>query len=241
MRAVGSILMPQARLTLWKALGLLLAAGGAEALLFFRALEGWAGSGAPTLEELLGQSRLSLVFALGLLALCALLVLPGVERGSRTGYTLRRLSLEERKITLLWGGLNALVVLLYWVGQLAVVLLLARRFLHTALPGTVTGQSLFLACYRSPYLHGLLPLEDWMVLARNLLGCAALGLSAAALPFHWRHGRRAFSTLPLAAAAAFAFPAALGRLSIHALQAVVLALVCVLTCYGVWRWHGDED
>ena len=46
----------------------------------------------------------------------------------------------------------------------------------------------FLACWRSPYLHALLPLEDVWLWGRNLLLCAALGLGTAAFSHERRHG-----------------------------------------------------
>lgn len=236
MKSCLSALTPAARLTLWKALGIALLAAGASAWRFVSAFE----PGESTLAELVREARLHWVFAVGLVLLCAVLVQPGAERGAKTGYTLRRLPVEERALTTLWGVQNTLLLLFYWASQIALFLALAQWYLQNAPAGTVTGQTLVLACYQSDFLHSLLPMADWPVLARNLVGCAMLGVSAAALPHHWRHGRKAFSTLPLALASAMAFPVPLDSLIPTLLQLAVVLAALLLTIYGIWRWHADE-
>ena len=241
MKRYLSILMPAARLTLWKALGIVLLTAGAEAALFFAAMRSWSVEDPPILEALIQRSHISLVFAGGLLLLCGALVLPGLERGAKTGYTLRRLSVRESTLTLLWGAQNALLLLFYWASQLTILLALSQWFFHTAEPGTVSHQSLFLACYRSPYLHGLLPLEDWLVALRNVTGCAALGLSASAFAFHRRHGRHPFLLLPLAVTAAFGFPVEPASFTLTIAATTVFILMCVYLIRTVPGVRDDED
>lgn len=236
MKPYLAALAPAAWLTLWKALGVALLAAGASAWRFVSAL----GPGESTLAELVQAGRLHWVFALGLILLCAVLLRPGAEQNAKTGYTLRRLPVEERTLTTLWGVQNTLLLLFYWASQTALFLALAQWYLQNAPADAVTAQTLVLACYQSDFLHSLLPMADWPVLARNLLGCAMLGMSAAALPHHWRHGRKAFSTLPLALAAAMAFPVPLDSLIPTLLQLAVVLAALLLTIYGIWRWHADE-
>lgn len=96
-----SVLMPAARLTLWKVLGISLLTAGVQVPLLLAALRGWGQPeelGPPALEVMVQQSRISLVFGAGLLLVCAVLLLPGLERGAKTGYTLRRLGVDERAL-----------------------------------------------------------------------------------------------------------------------------------------------
>lgn len=236
MKACLSALTPAARLTLWKALGIALLAAGASAWRFVSAF----APGESTLDNLVQAGRLHWVFACGLVLLCAALVLPGAEQNAKTGYTLRRLPVEERTLTTLWGVQNTLLLLFYWASQTALFLALAQWFLQNAPAGTVTAQTLVLACYKSPYLHSLLPMADWPVLVRNLAGLAMLGMSTAAVPHHWRHGRKALSALPLTLAAAMAFPVWPDNLIPTLLQTAVCLAALFFTLYGVWRWHADE-
>ena len=177
----------------------------------------------------------------GFVRVCAVLVLPGMERGARTGYTLRRLAVDERVVVLLWGGVNALLLLIFWGIQAAAALALSRYYLQIMPTEYINQQTLLMAFSRSPYLHALLPTWDWGLTIRNLLGCAVLGLSAAALPFHWRHGRKAWSTFPLVILAAFTFPIGMDGSAGYGVQLIILSMTGVLTVFGVWRRHEDEE
>lgn len=241
MKPYLTALTPAARLTVWKALGIALAAAGLCAWRFVDAFHQLAGSnGSISLMSLVQTADFYQIFGVGLVVLCGVLALPGTERGAKTGYTIRRLPAEERVVTTLWGVQNTLVLLFYWASQIAVFLALANWYLQNVPADTVTGQTLLLSCYQTNFLHGLLPMADWPVLVRNLVGCAMLGMSTAALPYHWRHDRKAFSTLPLALASALAVPVWLYDLIPTLLQLAVVLAALFFTLYGIWRWHEDE-
>ena len=192
MKRVWTALGPAARLTVWKVLVISLACAVGQWVLFRSLLLGWpvevtsagpfpveAAPFYPLLEVVADQAHLNWFFGAGLLLVCAALILPGLDRGAKTGYTLRRLSVGERALTLAWGGQNALLLLFFWGSQTAAALLLAWQYLAT-LGAEISGtQTLFLAFSRSPYLHALLPLWDWPLLLRNAAACAALGMSPA--------------------------------------------------------------
>ena len=241
MKAYLSALSPAARLTVWKTLLISLGAAAVQAALFFLVLFRWSEASPPILETLIRNGRLSLVFAAGLLLVCGALVLPGWDRGSKTGYTLRRLSVNEGKFSLLLGVQNALLLLVYWAIQLVALLLLSGYFLSTADPATVSHQSLFLACYRSPYLHGLLSLADWAVLLRNLSGCLVLGLACSAFCHHRRHGRKSGLLLPLAVVAAVGFPVYAGNPFLSLGSTIIFLLICLYFWKSLTGVHEDED
>ena len=243
MKKYGSALGPAARLSVWKVLLLSVLTVGVQILLFLAAFWGWGSTEhiTPSLEETVRVSGLSLAFAAGLVLVCAALVLPWLERETKTSYTLQRLSVDERVLVLLWGGLNALLLLLFWGMQTAVVLALSRHYLQTTLADTANHQSLLIAFSRSPYLHALLPLWDWLVMARNLVCCAALGLSAAALPFHWRHGRKSWALLPLAALSVIFFPSGMDNVISSAAGLMIFGSAIALTASKVWRCSEHEE
>lgn len=239
-----SVLTPAARLSVWKVLLLSALAAGVQILLFLTIpLDTQYDTHRVTfsLEEVVHQGNLSLAFSVGFVLVCAVLVLPGMERGAKTGYTLRRLAADERVVVLLWGGVNALLLFIFWGIQAAAALALSRYYLQIMPTEYINQQTLLMAFSRSPYLHALLPTWDWGLTIRNLLGCAILGLSAAALPFHWRHGRKAWSTLPLAVLAGFTFPSGMDGSAAYGIQLIILSAAGVLTVFGVWRWHEDEE
>lgn len=208
MRRVSSVLGLAARSTFWKVLAVTLVSCGVEAALFLTTLARWGPERNPlSLEGLLFYSRAFLCFGPGLVLICALLAL--WERsgsGSQTGYTVRRLRVGESRLTLLWAGYGTLCLVFYWAAHLGTVLALCAAAMPRLTPEAASPLALFLACWRSPYLHSLLPLTDWPLLGRNLLLCAGLGLGTASFSFQTRHGRHAWGWIPLALAGALAFP-----------------------------------
>ena len=57
-------------------------------------------------------------------------------------------------------------------------------------PASRTAQTVFLAFYRVPFLHGLLPLGEWTGYVRNLLVVLGLGLESGAAACRRRRGGR---------------------------------------------------
>lgn len=223
-----SIFMLLARGTLaWlAAIGALLAAADA-------ALYAGAAPEAPALGEAFGGQGFRLAFALALLGLTAALCANGCALGARTDYTLRRLRVRERDIFWMQAAHNALCYLILWGWQALVALALC--WVYTAQhPQAVNGQSVMLACYGNAFLHSLLPLADWPLWARNLTGCAALGLCAAAFPVRQRRGRRGFAAAVLAVLAALTFPLGdVGQLQLDLISIAVAALAAFIAELGV--------
>ena len=234
MRRYCSVLGLAARCTFWKVLAAALVSCGAEAALFLITLHGWPfvvygpdqawkANNPMGLEGLIAHSHIALCFGLGLAAVCGTLALLGWGgSGCRTGYTLRRLRVGEKPLTLLWGGYGVLCLVLYWAAHLATVLALCTAAMPHLSERAASPLALFLACWRSPYLHALLPLTDWPLLGRNLLLCAALGLSTAAFSHERRHGHRAWGWIPLALGAALLFPLPMGAFPFQGLDPAFL-------------------
>ena len=234
MRRYCSVLGLAARCTFWKVLAATLVSCGAEAALFLVTLNGWPfvvygpdqawkANNPMGLEGLIAHSRIALCFGLGLAAVCGALALLGWEgSGCRTGYTLRRLRVGERALSLLWGGYGTLCLLFYWAAHLGTVLALCAAAMPHLSERAASPLALFLACWRSPYLHALLPLEDVWLWGRNLLLCAALGLGTAAFSHQRRHGHRAWGWIPLALGAALLFPLPMGAFPFQGLDPAFL-------------------
>lgn len=224
MRRYCSVLGLAARCTFWKVLAATLVSCGAEAALFLTTLARWGPERNPlSLEGLLFHSRAFLCFGPGLVLVCALLALwEGTGSGSQTGYTVRRLRVGESRLTLLWGGYGVLCLVLYWAAHLATVLALCTAAMPRLAPEAASPLALFLACWRSPYLHALLPLDDVWLWGRNLLLCAALGLGTAAFSHERRHGHRAWGWIPLALGAALLFPLPMGAFPFQGLDPAFL-------------------
>ena len=153
MKRIASLLMLAARSTLWKAAGITLASCLTEAGLVLAALSGWQDtvrtayyeySNPMGLEGLLMQYPLSWCFRIGLVLVCAVLAFLGWEGSSRVSYTLRRLSVGHRALTLLWAGYGFFCLLFFWAAHLGTLLALCAAALPRLAPefsgpGSVPG------------------------------------------------------------------------------------------------------
>ncbi|MCI9316996.1 MAG: hypothetical protein HFF67_03035 [Oscillospiraceae bacterium] len=110
------------------------------------------------------------------------------EKG--VGYALGRLSIRE-ETAILWKGVcNTAYLLLFWAVQTVLAVLFAHWYAAGLDPASRTAQTVFLAFYRVPFLHGLLPLGEWTGYVRNLLVVLGLGLESGAAACRRRRGGR---------------------------------------------------
>ncbi len=115
---------------------------------------------------------------------------PAASKGSKTVYTMNRLGLSENQMTLVFGVVFTGYFLLYWAFQLAVCY---GFFVWYSRFSLVSSNGFMLACWRSEWLHTLLPLGEWWGYLRNLAICTSFGFSAAFGSTLARHAK-----LPLA-------------------------------------------
>lgn len=108
--------------------------------------------------------------------LAFLTVSAGSSKGSKSVYTMSRLGLGETHMTLLFGLAFMGYFLLYWISQIAVCY---GFFVWYSRLSLVSSNTFMLACWRSEWLHILLPLNEWWGYLRNLAICGSFGFSAA--------------------------------------------------------------
>lgn len=216
-----------------RALAVLAAAVCAEVLLFDRA----AAQPNLGLEDIVEKSGIVWVLCAAFILLTVQLCAAGCDRGGRQGYTLARLPLSERGICLWQMGINALYYLIFWLSQALVLTALCAA----AVPeGELSSQALFLAAWRSPLLHSLLPMGDLTVWARNGIFLLALGISSA--KFGWCQRRRKFGIglIFTALAVVLSFTRPVGSLDADILATVFIGTVAVSSAWGIFA-EEDED
>ena len=238
MRQHTAVLLLLARSTLYPVLGLLALLGLVEWGLFSLALDRALAAGPTALETVIETSGLGWALAAGFLALSALLCASGCVRGSRSDYILRRLSLHEWAIFLWQGAYNSACLLLLWASQAGVALGLSAWF--TARTGA-DGMAVFLAFYRNELFHGLLPLEDSWVWARNLAICLELGGIDAFVPYLQRRGQPRTAIVAWLAAlwTMYFFPCSVGSEG-TLWHIFMLAVIAFYVCYCVFVSGGRE-
>lgn len=102
-----------------------------------------------------------------------------VNSGSIFYYTLRRLRVSERHLFFVETVYNFLCLTLLFAVQVWVILWMYRIYMDRIPGNPVSHQIAFLAFYRAPFLHNLLPLAETGKWVRNLLILLAASMEAA--------------------------------------------------------------
>lgn len=135
------------------------------------------------LEYVLKKSRIEIVFFGAFIAMDVLLKAgSGYEMEGKHNYTIMRLSITRRAVYYWHVVSNVFYYLLFLAVQSLLIMMFGIIYTKLAPAEYVTGQTLFLACYRYDLLHSLLPLGDFPYLIRNLLVVAAASLYSAYYP-----------------------------------------------------------
>ena len=102
-----------------------------------------------------------------------------INSGSMFSYTLRRLRVSERHLFLVETVYNFLCFVLLFAVQVWVILWMYRIYMNRIPGNPVSHQIAFLAFYRVPFLHNLLPLAETGKWVRNLLMLLAVSMDVA--------------------------------------------------------------
>lgn len=185
------------RSSLYKVLLLLTGMAAVESLLFavrLSALRKDAGAQL-ALEAVLESSNIAWISWLFMVLITIVLCINGCERGSRQGYTLRRLSIPESAVVLWQCVCNICCYLLFWAVQTVTAFGLCRWYVVKM--GIGSNQTIFLAFYRSTFLHNLLPLDETGLWVRNVLLLIAFGMASAYFSYRQRRGKFAAELIAL--------------------------------------------
>lgn len=128
-------------------------------------------------EVLVEKAGLRYFFSVALLAVVFFLLCIGRSSTGHSEYTLYRLRISPRSVFVWQSVYNICCFFILWGVQVLVLYGLCGQYIETAAASAVTHQSLYLAFYRSEFLHTILPLNNvwgwiWMVLWLILLGVA---------------------------------------------------------------------
>jgi hypothetical protein len=240
-----SVLMLVARSTIYKLLAVIFVMAAAEGALFYfvlnKALVAQSAGLTPAgLEQLFVQSRAAWVYAVSFLLVVALLCMTGCEYGSKQGYTLRRLSVSERSIFLWQAAYNTFCFIFLWAAQIVIVFALCTLYLAKADPSAVSGQTVFLAFYRSSFLHSLLPLEETSRYIRNGILALGLGVSSACFSFRQRRSEVGAEIIALTSLSLVFFARGVGSLGNDVLVLLLSAAVTAEAIARVYRKEADD-
>ena len=182
-----SVFMLMARSSIYRVFLATVVTAALQALGFYLSCSGILLNRGAHIEDTFAAGLFSLLFAAGLAAVILFLCLTGCEASSKTGYTLRRLSLSERQVYFWQAIYNTLACVFFWLSQVLVIFALAAWYTATEPSGSQTAFMLF---FRSAFIRGCWPMEDTFDFVRNALFCLMLGITAARYPMAQRQGKR---------------------------------------------------
>ena len=220
MKKHSSVFMLMARSTIYRVLGLLIVMAVAEAGLFWLRLQQGAIDGNFSLEAIISESRLSWACAAFFLFVNVIL-----SWGSYTisdAYTAARLSVSGKAVYLWQCIYNSLCYLLFWMVQILIGIGLCLVYEAMAPAEFVSNQTVFLAFYRSNFLHSFLPFEDTWVWVRNILLVVALGICSSRIP--GKNRKIGIGSCFLIAATGVFFVQGIGE----AVALIITAIVCAV-------------
>ena len=188
-----SVFMLMARSSIYRVFFASLATAALQLLCFYLSCSGILLNRGAHIEDAFSASLFSLLFAVGLFAVTFFLCRTGWETSSKTGYTLKRLSISEKQVYLWQAVYNTLAYLFYWLSQVLVIFALAAWYTATQESGSQTAFMLF---FRSAFIRGCWPMEDAIGFVRNVLFCVMLGITSARYPMAQRNGKRFGEIIP---------------------------------------------
>ena len=240
MRKYISIFELFARSTIYKILPVLVAMGTAQIMMFRKAMSEWFPMDTYhldfqaieyyTLEYMVSRSKNEIFLGIAFVLMTAILCWNGCNLGSKSSYTIQRLQVTEKRIFIMQSIYNSLCYVLLLGTQVGIVFV--QSSLYAARAGHVTNQTVFLAYYRSDFLHSVMPLEGTMRWTANGLIVLGCGVSAALFTYLQRRGKIALSMLVVVACVLFGFVQKLGEQFGMVTATIVwgIAAICVY-------WH----
>ena len=221
MKKHSSVFMLMARSTIYRVIGLLVVMAVAEAGLFRLRLQQGAIDGNFSLEAIISESRLT--WACAAVFLFVNVILSWGSYTISNAYTAARLSVSGRAVYLWQCLYNTLCYLLFWMVQILIAIGLCRMYEVLAPAELVSNQTVFLAFYRSKFLHSFLPFEDTWVWIRNILLIVALGICSSRYPGKGK--KVGIASLFLLAATGVFFIQEIGDMT-SVLFLIVFAILC---------------
>ena len=229
-----------AQSSIYKTLGIILLMILAETGLFAYAfVPDLSSESVSRFEHYIGLSRIDLCLAAAFILITVVLCLPGTEFGSKVGYTLRRLSVSEKAVFFCQVIFNTISYLILWAVQVGILFAFSLWYTMKTPIEFVNNQSIFLAFYRSEFLHTILPLSEVMLWIRNILLVISLGFASAEFPYIQRRRKHSPFIVPLSIFMLLFFITGIGVVENIVASIFLFVIVVCKSLYDIY--HKEES
>lgn len=247
MRKHLSVFGLYARSSIFKVIGIMILMCGVQSFFFIKemneALETYelVGNSFARLERIFDRGAINVYFAIAFALITVVLCLQGCRSGSQTNYTLQRLSVSERATFFHQAAYNTLVYVILTAVQSVIVYGLSLYYLKKAPAEVISGQTVFLAFYKSEFLHSLLPFADIPLWIRNGILALSLGFTAAEFPYKNRRNKFSVSVIVVGTFTIVFFERGIGDLSNVVITGIVALIVLGEMLYTVFGKDDAEE
>jgi len=229
-----------AQSSIYKILGIILLMILAETGLFAYAyIPTMSSEGIGRFEHYIDTSHINLCLAAAFILITVILCLPGTEFSSKVGYTLRRLSVSEKAVFFCQAIFNTISYLILWAVQVGILYAFSLWYTMKTPIEFVNNQSIFLAFYRSEFLHTILPLSEVMLWIRNILLFISLGFASAEFPYIQRRRKHSPFIVPLSIFMLLFFVTGIGGVENIVSSIFLFVIVVCKSLYDIY--HKEES
>ena len=145
------------------------------------------------------------IFTITILLTALLLIKTGTEFRTKSGYTLRRLRIDERNVFLIQSVYSTIMLFLLILFEVVLAFVLLKVGFTRFEEGRITNQTMYLSFYESDFLKNVFCGRDILRIVRNILCVAALGISLSAFTFMLRRREKFIPAILFLAAFASIF------------------------------------
>ena len=182
---------------------------------------------------------LGIVFLIGFVSLCCLLLADGAKGKHRLSYTLDRLAVSPRAVLACQAIYNILAYLLFWAVQ--VLTILGLFWLYQQQGGYVGPQTLYLVTWQDELVHSFLPMEELIRWLRNLVLIVGLAVTVACSAAQLRQKNKPIAFGALAGGTAAVFIQPMGQAPIDMTAILLTLTITGMALYNVLQIGKEED
>jgi len=193
-----------------------------------------------TLESLVEESKVSIIFLAAFAIVCLVLFwAEGERKGTNTRYFYERLTVSKKQRVASLTIYNLLCFLVLIFAEVLTVLGMGQIFVYLVPAEYESVQMYFMAFYKSDFLHCLFPMADIFKWIRNIIIFTACALEIASYGCQKRRNWSIFLTIVLIA---FGFVQKIGTFGAMDIIMILTACVCIaIDIYLVWYGGAEND
>ncbi len=221
------------RSSLWRVLAILGIMAVIQTVAFGYHVYNYNNTGQIWFEGMIEGCHLDWSLAAAFLLITAQLSIVGCAFSSRTDYTVSRLPVSERTVFFCQWAVNSGFFLLLWAVETVLTAGFALWYTMVMPEGTFSSQAIYLAYYRTPLLHGLLPLAQSSTYIRNIFLVLGLGAASAVFPYRQRRKGKSLEVIVLAGFTCFFFSRTLSTSTADLFMAVLSRALIFITLSSV--------